>query len=41
MSTGELKQEEMTVNNCPECGAKLNFTGGCNSCPECGWSRCS
>lgn len=41
MSTGELKQEEMTVNNCPECGTKLNFTGGCNSCPECGWSRCS
>ena len=31
MSTGELKREEMTVNNCPECGAKLNFTGGCNS----------
>lgn len=41
MNTEELKQEEMTVNNCPECGAKLNFTGGCNSCPECGWSRCS
>lgn len=38
MSTGELKREEMTVNNCPECGAKLNFTGGCNSCPECGLS---
>lgn len=41
MSTGELKPKEVTVNNCPECGAKLNFTGGCNSCPECGWSRCS
>lgn len=41
MSTGELKQEEVTVSKCPECGAKLNFTGGCNSCPECGWSRCS
>lgn len=41
MNTEELKQEEMTVNNCPECGAKLNFTGGCNSCAECGWSRCS
>lgn len=40
MSTGELKQEEMTVNNCPECGAKLNFTGGCNSCPECGYTKC-
>lgn len=41
MSTGELKLEEVTVSKCPECGAKLNFTGGCNSCPECGWSRCS
>ena len=40
MSIGELKQEEMTVNNCPECGAKLNFTGGCNSCPECGYTKC-
>ena len=40
MSTEELKQEEMTVNNCPECGAKLNFTGGCNSCPECGYTKC-
>lgn len=37
----ELKPEEVKVSNCPECGAKLNFTGGCNSCPECGWSRCS
>lgn len=40
MSTGELKREEMTVNNCPECGVKLNFTGGCNSCPECGYTKC-
>lgn len=40
MSTGELKQEEMTVSKCPECGAKLNFTGGCNSCPECGYTKC-
>ena len=26
---------------CPECGAELSFTGGCNICPSCGWSRCS
>lgn len=26
---------------CPECGANLIFTGGCNSCPECGYSKCS
>lgn len=40
MSTGELKPEEVTVSKCPECGAKLNFTGGCNSCPECGYTKC-
>ena len=26
---------------CPECGAELSFTGGCNICPSCGWSHCS
>ena len=26
---------------CPECGAELSFTGGCNICPSCGWSKCS
>ena len=26
---------------CPECGAELNFTGGCNICPLCGWSKCN
>ena len=36
-----LVKEEVTVSTCPECGSKLNFTGGCNSCPECGYSRCS
>lgn len=40
MSTGEPNMEEVTVSNCPECGAKLNFTGGCNSCPECGYTKC-
>ena len=36
----ELNPEEVTVSKCPECGAKLNFTGGCNSCPECGYTKC-
>ena len=35
-----LVKEEVTVSTCPECGAKLNFTGGCNSCPECGYTKC-
>ena len=26
---------------CPECGAELSFTGGCNVCLSCGWSKCS
>ena len=25
---------------CPECGAELSFTGGCNICPSCGFSKC-
>lgn len=25
---------------CPECGALMEQTGGCNSCPDCGFSRC-
>jgi ribonucleoside-diphosphate reductase alpha chain len=40
MSTEELVPEQVKVSNCPECGAKLNFTGGCNSCPECGYTKC-
>ena len=28
-------------DKCPECGAELNFTGGCNICPSCGWSKCN
>ena len=40
INTGELKLEEETVAICPECGGKLNFTGGCNSCPECGFTKC-
>ena len=35
-----LVKDEVTVSTCPECGAKLNFTGGCNSCPECGYTKC-
>lgn len=26
---------------CPECGAELSFTGGCNVCSSCGWSKCN
>ena len=40
------KNEEKVEKNeekakCPECGAELSFTGGCNVCSSCGWSKCS
>ncbi len=35
-----LAKEDNKVK-CPECGAELNFTGGCNICSSCGWSKCS
>ena len=44
--TEKVKKNEEKVEKieekakCPECGAKLSFTGGCNICPECGYSRC-
>lgn len=35
------KQKDNEKNPiCPECGAELNFEGGCNVCKSCGWSKC-
>jgi rubrerythrin len=25
---------------CPECGAPVMMTEGCQKCPACGWSAC-
>ena len=36
----EQEHREQISSKCPECGAELNFTGGCNICPSCGYSRC-
>ena len=40
----DFKYEEPIIieekAKCPECGAELSFTGGCNICPECGYSKC-
>lgn len=40
MKLEKLEEPETKVSTCPECGGKLNFTGGCNSCPECGYTKC-
>lgn len=34
------KQEKLDKGLCPECGAKLDHTGGCVMCTECGFSKC-
>ena len=45
MSCGRIALERVERNEekakCPECGAELSFTGGCNVCSSCGWSKCS
>jgi len=32
--------EGVSVGDCPECGSKMMYTGGCNVCPSCGHSSC-
>ena len=36
-----IKDGTETGEVCPDCGAKIIYTGGCKSCPNCGWSKCS
>ena len=43
--TSEAKPSEWVRDGgesmvCPECGAEMISTGGCNSCHECGYSKC-
>ena len=43
--TSEAKSSEWVRDGgesmvCPECGAEMISTGGCNSCHECGYSKC-
>lgn len=33
-------EEYEIINPCPQCGAELQFSGGCNFCPECSYSKC-
>ena len=37
-----LKPNIIQIKNpCPQCGAELAFSNGCNFCPSCGFSKCS
>ena len=36
-----IKDGTETGETCPDCGAKIIYSGGCKSCPNCGWSKCS
>ena len=36
----ERHTKEDNKTKCPECGAELSNTGGCNICPSCGYSKC-
>ena len=29
-----------TIQNCPECGTKVELKEGCLHCPGCGWGLC-
>ena len=36
-----IKDGTDTVEKCPQCGAKIIYTGGCKECSaKCGWSKC-
>lgn len=36
----EVKQRAEIKNPCPNCGAELIYSGGCNFCQSCGYSKC-
>jgi ribonucleoside-diphosphate reductase alpha chain len=36
-----IKDGTKTSEECPECGAKLIFEGGCYGCKQCGYQKCS
>ena len=36
----EDEPQQSDDSKCPECGAKLDYEGGCNICRSCGYSKC-
>ena len=37
----EIKETEVTMGSCPDCGGAVEREGGCIVCRACGFSRCS
>ena len=37
---GKSVTKSDVINPCPQCGAELEFQGGCNVCKSCGWTKC-
>ena len=37
---GKSVTKSEVTNPCPQCGAELEFQGGCNVCKSCGWTKC-
>ena len=37
---GKSVTKSEVTNPCPQCGAELEFQGGCNICKSCGWTKC-
>ena len=37
---GKTVTKSEVRNPCPQCGAELEFQGGCNVCKSCGWTKC-
>lgn len=35
------KKSQKLGERCPECGAVLEHSGGCDICKECGYSHCN
>lgn len=35
-----IERDDVSKGKCPECGAEISMTGGCNICLSCGYAKC-